>query len=562
MIAHYKLDSPPSCDNLEQKRTYSFNADVFRPPTSQHPVKAIACTIKKESASFTTYVTWAQSTQDRSLSFNPASLEQCHRWQKQQLSAYGRLHPTDRNTLSTQNQLIPYFSWTGTNYRSVHNAILTETDLVFHTTSGTAQHAIDLITKCVPQEGFCLSKKFIYIFQPLNLTCLGTHIPLKMNTSVLFHDGPVSDFFQIPAVDLAFSDLVPCPQFVRHCYPEYKTHRCTFSNFVIASNDAISDLLNNHTILKQPEKRTNINGLTLSLAETLSSMALELDEEVESLRAETIRVSCLSSRIQLINLAATQLVTPSAVLSSLIHRKAFATMGTSTLQEIPCSNTTATLHPSLWIGGRFSARPILTVRFNNQSEIAQWTREGYLKHGIYSFMPPHPGHTIFDINGRTFIFLNGTLLNHGGPLIHRIGLHNELKELTHYRPEPSVFVDQISFAPSPYGFEYLQRAFDALSTLTQAQLSAFGITNQQYNDFTTKPIYTSSFPKILDFIRQKMNPASSLLSWIYFVLSKFWTTGATVLLFYMIFAAVMRHIRAAKLHQSAPPPQVIANTQV
>ena len=195
---HYILDDPPVCTGLSADNTTSFLGDVFAPPPSQQLVKAVACALKRESISLTKWFFQSETKQDHVIKYTPISRAECLQWHRQQTSRLGRLERVNQGTtvFSTRNRLKTYFSWPKTNYFSVENAIMQETSISFNTFTGVAQHMVDPILSCDTKEGYCTSEQFIYTFQPLNLTCLDSHTPLKLNTTILFHKSPHSSFFR------------------------------------------------------------------------------------------------------------------------------------------------------------------------------------------------------------------------------------------------------------------------------------------------------------------------------------------------------------------------------
>ena len=560
VVAHYRIDQPPACDGLNSKESRTFIGDIFNPPPTQILVKAVACSIRKDSASYTTYFFYGQSTQDEKTEFYPPSQSDCRLWTRQHRSRFGRLVRSNQesNTLTTRNPLKPNFAWHGTNYESQRNAILTETTLAFNTHSGLAQHVVETIQSCATHEGWCRSERSLYDFPPFNLTCTTIRSAIKQNTTIIHHTSASSSFFQIPDVDIAFSDLVECPESIKRCFSDYRFVKCTLALYIVASNDASAESTAGHILYNQTTSFTTNDVFKLTLAQSLSSLAINLDYEIDMLRSEMIRFACLSTRIQLINLRAAQYLTPSAVLSTLLRRQAYATIGVSTLQEISCTNVSAVLHPTLWVGERFSARPILSIYFNNKTELAQWTREGYLRHGLKEFTTPQRGLTIFQINGETIIFRNGSIEKNNFPLIQAIGIDNSFADIPQERPDPSLFLERITFTPSPLSLEYLQQSFQSLFELNSAQLSAYGIKDQQIHAFTHKPSFSTTTPQILELISDKINPTQSIVTTVYSWASKVWTTAATALLCYAMIAFINRTIRRALLPHSTKVQQETA----
>ena len=132
------------------------------------------------------------------------------------------------------------------------------------------------------------------------------------------------------------------------------------------------------------------------MSQSMISLSLNMENTFRTLRDEMLRLHCQNARVQITNLRATQYVNPSAALSVILNKPAYATMGSSTLQEITCVKVSATLKPSLWVGDRLASRPIFHVEFQDSTRQAQLTRGGHLsrerdqtRRPISNYRQPH-----------------------------------------------------------------------------------------------------------------------------------------------------------------------------
>jgi hypothetical protein len=192
-----------------------------------------------------------------------------------------------------------------------------------------------------------------------------------------------------------------------------------------------------------------------------------------------------------------------------------------------------------------AARPIVLIDFNNISIETEWTRGGYLRRGIKQHVPPNGGHSIFKIEDKIFVFGNGTLLEEDLPTIRSVGINQQTSSIPRSLPDPTNLVERFSSYSSPVGFDYIQQTLETLSLLNSAQLSAHGIEDSELHTFTNNPLssYTQSFSQ---YIKEKINPSSSVLYVFYKWATFFWVTIATLLLLYIFFASIVRSIKSAR----------------
>lgn len=520
VIAHYLLDDPPSCEEITAETTQTFEADIFHPQPMLIDIPTAACSIEKIHFASTYYFFGAQTTVKGNPIRTPATANRCSDWKEKKYDPeLGPLasHYSHPEFFKTSNKVTPKYNWPGTNYGSVSNALMTHTFLSFNTHSHRGQHLLDPILNCRTEEGYCESDTTIYLFDKFQLTChTAQHIPI-FNTSVLVHQLTDRNFFQVPRIDLAFSAVVKCPKRVEDCYSNiYSTIRCTTTHYVIASTSAKASLLDlkpftTHTPNVNPNYSATSNDQALIFTQTFDSLAHNLDLQITKLRDDILRLQCANTRVQLVNLRSSQLINPSATLSVLLNREAYATMGTTTLQEISCSKTTAVMRPSLWVEGRLASHPIFTVYYENRSMEAQLTSGKYLRWGLFDFIPPHTGFMLFNIQGRLFSFLNGTLQSDHPPTVTKIGVERTSIELLRTVIDTEAMAETFNTVSSTLGIEQLQQSLRALISINRVQYAATGVDTQGVEEFVNQPGSKTKQHNFLSTIREKFTEKFSLL---------------------------------------------------
>ena len=547
VVKNYLLDAPPSCDELSATTTTQFTADVFAPPPSQYNVKAVSCSLITMKTYYTYWFFWSKTQTDGPVTTSPAtSVSECKRWEKQMLvKDIGRLSQIapGSTTFETNNVPQPSYYWTKEVTVVTRNARLTTTLISFDLTTGMAQHPFDSLLTCEPERGYCSSSTSMYTFAPLSLSCLETQKPLASNTTIFLHEFRDHHLFQTPKIDLAFTSLIQCPERVRRCYLQYKTVRCTTTHFVVASTDDDAIKLNLTPFSNSLKTTRTRDRSALILAQTISGLAVNLDYEIALLREEQLRLQCRNTRIMLTNLRATQLVNPSAVLSTILNRPAYATMGSSTLQEISCMSVSAILKPSLWVGNRLASRPIFLVNYANTTREAQWTTGEYLRWDLRDFMPQHPGFMIFRIQDRDFVFLNGTLKERHLPKIETLSLPNSDIQLPATASDPAFLAQFFHDTAPPFGLDYLHQALNALASINTAQLTSQGIDENELLTFQNTPVTHDQQTTVLSQIGGLFGRNEPIWTLVFRWLSYFWANLATLLALVTIATATCRLMR-------------------
>ena len=96
-----------------------------------------------------------------------------------------------------------------------------------------------------------------------------------------------------------------------------------------------------------------------------------------------------------------------------VKRKAYAVMGTNTLQEIACITVSACLITNLTtINGKTDSRPIFDITLNNSTAVAQWSAEEYLRLGVHDLNHLRGDITSsFKIADETIVIHNNMVVN-------------------------------------------------------------------------------------------------------------------------------------------------------
>ena len=439
-------------------------------------------------------------------------------------------------------------------YSSTRNAILTNTTLSFNTVTGVAQHAFDPLLRCNPLKGRCESSQYIYIFRPFDPKCEATAKPLLPNATVFRHNFGSRNVFQIPRLDLAFSSLHPCPNHINSCYKQYPALRCTKTNFVIGLNNATDPSLLQSGKPPNPGKEGQHTQFANVMSQSMISLSLNMENTFRTLRDEMLRLHCQNARVQITNLRATQYVNPSAALSVILNKPAYATMGSSTLQEITCVKVSATLKPSLWVGDRLASRPIFHVEFHNSTREAQLTRGGYLRWKLRDFMPRNSGFTIFTIKGKNFAFLNGSLQDKHTPNVITLGLPSNDMPRPDDEPDSEILARMFDAIPS-IGLDYLHQTVEAIHTITSTHLAANGINRDALIKFADSPITPIENQNFLTTLRETFSTPYPLVHTIFKWATAFWVSAATLGSIYLIIAISSRNCIRARKEPENPPTE-------
>ena len=265
-------------------------------------------------------------------------------------------------------------------------------------------------------------------------------------------------------------------------------------------------MLNWSKFSKASNASTNNDPYTLQIAQAIASLGMSLDFEIQALKEAQIRLQCRNTRVMLTNLQSSQYINPSAALSAVLNRRAYATMSSSLLNELACVPVRGVLKPSLWVGKRLAARPIFEIEFQNRTRLAQMTLGGYLRWGLSSFMPRNEGFLVFRIDKREFRFRNGSLIEEGFPRVIEIGLPSASFTLPVVVPDPSHLADNLEdHQPPPIGLDYLHSSLSALIQLTHTQLTSMGVDEEELATFQDSPITEDLQHSLLSTISEKFS---------------------------------------------------------
>ena len=436
VINYYLVDEPPKCENLSEKKTTSFLADIIPPAPTLYNVKAVACSLKFASQQFTRSFFGGTEAGEQYTRSEIPTKQRCETWRTEyrdlELGKLKRLGNLGEG-YSTTHKIVPRYVWPTTRTVTVKNALMIPTELAINSLTSVANHFIDRILSCDFNNGTCKSNTALYLFEPFSPRCKNIDKAAVVNTEVLVHRSAKRTLFQVPQIDLAFSQLTTCPTRIRECLDSYKTLLCTGSHFVVASNYSEANLRSyeNKSSLNNSLEKVQSDTSPLIIAQALQSVTLVLDREVTLLRDQMLKLQCQNTRVLLANLQSSRLIDPSTTLSILLNREAYAVAGPSALQEIACMKTTAVLEPSLWEGGQMASRPIFRIKYGEKIRRAQWTEGRYLRWDLRDFRHPHNGTYIINIQGKKFAFVNGTLSTKELPIVRSLGLSDSPLPLEH-----------------------------------------------------------------------------------------------------------------------------------
>ena len=192
----------------------------------------------------------------------------------------------------------------------------------------------------------------------------------------------------------------------------------------------------------------------------------------------------------------------------MLGRDVKAIMKGQILTEIACTKVNATLLSSLQIGNEMSPTPIFRVSFANESRLAQYTSEGYLRWGLKGLTPHMSKNVrIFVIQGKTFCFKNGILLNKL-PKVNKLGFQS-----TSIVPDPvnwdeSTLLNELSAVSDPNNFQNMFHMLQSILGITSEHLIANGIDQKRLKKFLTAPMtkndHLNFVKEIKDFFHPKI----------------------------------------------------------
>ena len=268
-----------------------------------------------------------------------------------------------------------------------------------------------------------------------------------------------------------------------------------------------------------------------------------------------LRLHCQNARVQLTNLLSTQYINPSAALSVILNKPAYATMGSNTLQEIACVKVSATLNPSLWVGDSLAANPIFYVDYHNSTREAQLTRGGCLRWKLRDFMHRSSGFIIFTIDNRNFAFLNGSLQERNIPSVINVGLPDEDTPNPDIEPDPEIIARMFDAIPSPLGLDYLERQLTAIQAITSTHLSAHGVDREAVLRFTDDPVTPVETSDFLNTLRDVFTTPFPLLHNVFKWATVFWVSVATLGSLYLTLTTIIRNCRENRLRTTELQPK-------
>ena len=547
VVSNFRIEQPPKCSQITSEATSGFQATIFSPPPTHHNVEVWSCSLKKYITTYKWFffggsdiITWPTTS-------HAIPHWACEVWaRKRVVSAFGPLRREfdESDTLTTANMPIPKWVYLGEANYTTTNAALTKTYISFNAINGNAIHPWDHLIKCHTLDGYCIGREAVYIFPKFSTKCLGTNKKVATNTTIIHHNTQANEFFQAPDVDLAFRSLMKCPKRVEECYADRLKHvRCTLTHYVVASSDDNAVPLNTKQFSEKISQPRSSDHQTLAISQSLTSISLLLDHEIRQLRDEQIRLQCKNSRVMLTNLKSTQYVQPSAALSILLNREAFATMGAEVLQEIACVRVRATMLPTLWVGGRMASRPILELRYQNRTRTAQYTTGGYIRWGLRNFMPPNSGFMIYKIQHRNFVFKNGSLLDDGLPKIIELGLPTAELELPQQPRDPAYLVNLLEDEPPIFGLEALHSSLAALRETSKESFKTFGLKEDQIDDFHNRASSQVQQESFLASIAQVIRPIEPWWRQVFRYAGYVWSAISTIILCVIIFNSIKKVIK-------------------
>ena len=497
----------------EPDTTYQIIKDIniYPPADTTIHINAIAC---REVVSTYENIMWWTFTKTSTLinkrSFSVAS-DRCVRWVKQRTDPIlGDLfkHSITPHTYVTLNKKQNIFYYLQGVTENVRNAQTLETTLIFNRQTLTGSHFTTSDLECNVLKGVCISKTDTFLFTPFENKCK-TWKPYK-GLSLLKYNMKNGNLYQVPELDLAFYRLIPCPEYVHKCIREVdenKQIRCTPTNFALSFSN-ISTLVDDNLKIKL-NQYNNISARDNILSQAIQSLAIKTNSAIEKLAQEFSSVLCKLGEISITNLRNTQYRKPSETLSLMLGRKVKATMIGELLAQISCTKVNATLVPTLRIGDEMSPRPLFRIHFANESKIAQYTSEGYLRWGLKGLTSHLTEQvTIFVIEGIAIAFKNGSLLNEL-PEINKLGLHptSVIPDSIDY--DEGILLNELSTASDPNNLGSMNHMLQSILGITSEHLIANGVNKELLNKYLTVPMNKNEHLSFIKEIKQFFRPKVS-----------------------------------------------------
>ena len=494
----------------EPTSTYQIIKDIeiYPPADSIIQIDAIACRLIVETYENTKWWTFTKTSKlVNKRSFSVAS-DRCVRWVKQRTDInLGDLfrHPITPHTYVTINKKQNTFYWAQTIKEQVKNAQTLKTTLIFDRQTFKGSHFTTSDLKCDVLKGVCTSNTDTFLFAPFKNKCK-TWKPY-VGLSLLKYNLKNGNLYQVPELDLAFHKLIPCPAFIQKCISEVNKDReirCTPTNFALTFKN-ITTLIDDNLKVRL-NHYNNISARDNILSQAITSLAANTNSAIEKLAREFSSVLCKLGEISITNLRNTQYRKPSETLSLMLGRKVKATIIGEILAELTCTKVNATLVPTLRIGEEMSPRPLFRIHFANESNIAQYTAEGYLRMGLKGLTPQLNNQTtIFVIENSPIAFRNGSLLNKL-PDINKLGLHPTSVLPNSINWNENILLSELTTVSDPNNLNAMNHILQSILGITSEHLIANGVDKNLLKKYLTVPMNKQEHLSIIREIKQFFRP--------------------------------------------------------
>ena len=153
-----------------------------------------------------------------------------------------------------------------------------------------------------------------------------------------------------------------------------------------------------------------------------------------------------------------------------------------------------------------ASRPIFSLEFENMTRRAQFTLGGYLRWGLRNFMAPNTGVVMFKINGRHFVFKNGSLMEENLSNVIELGLPDIAVAQRTDTFDPSYLLNMVEDEPPLFGMEELQSSLTALQESQKASLRSIGLSEVEIANFHDSAGSQASQENFLSSVSQLLSP--------------------------------------------------------
>ena len=415
---HYIIDNPQPCAT-EGSDIQQIKVDVTLPIQQSIDIEAYMCRKKMEVFECTYYFWGTQSCLVKSKTYVSVTTAECISAERTFQSPLGTLVPVNENSLSTSNILIPKFTWPVTNNILVENVELSYTKVIADVLTGKISHVSLPRIKCENLTTLmtCLTSSWRLISPKVDTSKCHNPKTIK-NASMEIYPLEGGNLYKIQKAQIVTTRLIECDEVVTTCLSkELKMIVCTPTGYIIHIKENVPVNAENIKTLKLP---TEIRILEAAVASTALASKLQFS----LIKKDIKQLLCNNNRATLVALQAAQKSTPSAVLSLLLGRKAFASYRNGVLQELECQNVTAILQPNLTLNNKISKRLLFNVHLGTSTIQAQWTTEGFLTQQLKT--------TIRNSTKRTFVFFDSLLyfinntLSKAAPSLRKISLNQDV----------------------------------------------------------------------------------------------------------------------------------------